>query len=64
MNHQYEVCLECDYPLDGLDEVGHCPECGSLYQKSAVRQAWLHWTGPPQAENTEVLDKGRDSNRL
>jgi len=24
----YEICAECGYPLHGLDDSTHCPECG------------------------------------
>lgn len=37
---RFQVCLNCGYSLRGLPERGCCPECGSEYELSRVRQVW------------------------
>lgn len=41
--HQYEVCWNCGYSLEGLAEVHRCPECGTEYDKDRVRRDWRAW---------------------
>jgi uncharacterized paraquat-inducible protein A len=41
--HEYRVCLQCGYLLAQLPEKHRCPECGSEYDLSKIREEWEHW---------------------
>ena len=42
---RWELCLECEYPLEGLPLDGHCPECGEAYSRDLVAGIWQRrWT--------------------
>lgn len=55
--HQYEVCVECDYPLTGLERCGQCPECGTPYDKMSLHHQWRSFV-KPLADN--VWDDGQE----
>ena len=38
--HDFEMCVECGYPLTGLPEQHQCPECGKGYDMKETRLAW------------------------
>jgi len=43
-------CAQCEYELTGLQEIGRCPECGSVYHVpkgvGILESSWVH--GKPQ----------------
>lgn len=41
--YNYQVCVECGYPLIGLPDNHLCPECGELYSFTALRHDWKRW---------------------
>jgi len=49
--HHWFLCLWCRYPLDGLDDEGVCPECGTGYRKDVCvnlyRSAYRGYTPDP-----------------
>lgn len=34
------ICPSCHYPMRGLPNVGHCPECGIEYSRARVVELW------------------------
>lgn len=36
----FRFCLNCQYPLTGLDHAGTCPECGAAYNAHELERAW------------------------
>ena len=50
-----EICPECGYALEGLPQIGNCPECGKLFDRSRIvligwggkvlRDGWRSWMG-------------------
>lgn len=41
------TCLSCGFSLVGLDENGHCPECGVSYYADHVTRCWSNAAGFP-----------------
>lgn len=35
------ICERCLYPLNGLSEEGHCPECGLAFQRQDLQRRWF-----------------------
>lgn len=42
--HEYRVCLCCEYLLTSGQRRGHCPECGRPYDLVSARQTWYGGT--------------------
>ncbi|MFO0832340.1 MAG: hypothetical protein U0637_10950 [Phycisphaerales bacterium] len=38
--HQGFLCPSCHYPMRGLPNVGHCPECGIEYSRARIVELW------------------------
>lgn len=38
--HDYLLCTECGYPLQGLGDEGQCPECATPFEAKFVRRLW------------------------
>ena len=41
--HGRFLCLNCHYPLTGLPDTGHCPECEYPYERSTNERRWKSW---------------------
>jgi hypothetical protein len=40
--HDFLLCTQCLYPLDGVPPDSRCPECGMQFNSDEVRAAWKH----------------------
>ena len=49
--HGRFLCLNCHYPLTGLPEIGHCPECNYPYERAVNERRWRSWE--------EAINKGK-----
>jgi RNA polymerase subunit RPABC4/transcription elongation factor Spt4 len=38
--HDFKLCVRCRYLLTGLADEGACPECGTAYTQSSLREHW------------------------
>lgn len=36
----YRVCVQCEYSLENLPQIGRCPECGTEYNLARAGEAW------------------------
>jgi hypothetical protein len=41
------TCLGCGFSLVGLEENGHCPECGASYYADHLTRCWSDAAGFP-----------------
>jgi hypothetical protein len=44
----YQLCIQCGYPLVGLPSSGHCPECGEPYHQETLPWTWERWSFFPK----------------
>ena len=52
--HDFNVCLQCGYPLAGLPAKHKCPECGASYEMDQLGQTWrsvFSWIRPNDCAN-------------
>lgn len=52
--HDYELCLNCKYPLDTLPDTGKCPECGDDYTQDEIRKFWMENYNWPKKKKSKV----------
>lgn len=41
--HGRFICLNCLYPLTGLQDSGVCPECNEPYTRERLARLWRSW---------------------